>query len=85
MTYEIQHIARIKELEAELAKVREGAALIVHALNCAIQLTEALITYMPDQSPLHPNVATCKGALDQAMRAINMRLKNPVEPTEKAH
>ena len=78
MTYEIQNIARIKELEAELAKVREGAALIVHALNCAIQLTEALITYMPDQSPLHPSVGACKGALDNAMRAINVTLRNPV-------
>jgi hypothetical protein len=78
MTYEIQHIARIRELEAELAKVREGAALIVHALNCAIQLTEALITYMPDQSPLHPSVGACKGALDNAMRAINVTLRNPV-------
>lgn len=78
MTFDVQNQHRIKELEAELAKVREGAALVVHALNCAIQLTEALITYMPDQSPLHPSVGACKGALDQAMRAINSTLREPV-------
>lgn len=78
MTFEAQNQQRIKELEAELARVREGAGLIIHALNCAIQLTEALITYMPDQSPLHPTVATCKGALDQAMRSINSTLRSPV-------
>jgi hypothetical protein len=78
MTYEIQHIVRIRELESELSKAREGAALIIHALNCAIQLTDALIAYTPDGSPLHPNVATAKGALDHAMRVINSTLRNPV-------
>jgi hypothetical protein len=78
MTYEAQNAARVRELEVELAKACEGAGLILHALNCAIQLTDALISYMPDGSPLHPNVATCKGALDEAMRAINSTLRNPV-------
>jgi hypothetical protein len=78
MTYEIQHIVRIRELEAELTKSREGAALIIHALNCAIQLTDALIAYTPDGSPLHPGVGAAKGALDDAMRAINSTLRNPV-------
>lgn len=78
MTFEAQNSHRAKELETELAKCREGAGLIIHALNCAIQLTDALIAYMPDGSPLHPDVAASKGALDQAMRAINSTLRNPV-------
>jgi hypothetical protein len=78
MTYDVQNRDRIAELEAELLKTREGAALIVHALNCAIQLTDALIAYTPDGSPLHPGVAAAKGSLDEAMRAINSTLRNPV-------
>jgi hypothetical protein len=79
MTIEVQNQQRIKELETELSKTRESAAMIVHALNCAVQLTEALITYMPDQSPLHPSVATAKGALDDAMRAIHRRAREPID------
>jgi hypothetical protein len=67
----------LQGLKAELTKTRADAALVVHALNCAIQLTEALIAYMPDNSPLHPNVASAKNALDTAMRAIHGRLRNP--------
>lgn len=58
------------QLDAELKHVREDAALVVHALNCAIQLTDALIAYLPEGSPIHPNVATCKSTLDTAMLAL---------------
>jgi hypothetical protein len=78
MTIEMQNQLLVQELQSELGKCREGAALLIHALNCAIQLTDALITYMPDNSPLHPDVANCKGALDNAMRVINSRLRAPV-------
>jgi hypothetical protein len=71
----------LKGLKAELNTTRADAALVVHALNCAIQLTEALIAYMPDNSPLHPSVASAKGALDAAMKAIHGRLRNP--PSEE--
>jgi hypothetical protein len=78
MTYEIQHIVRNQELEDQLRKAREGNAMIIHALNCSLQLVEALIAFTPDNSPMHPGVATAKGALDQAMRAINVTLRSPV-------
>lgn len=54
----------------ELTRCRSEAALVVHALDCAIQLIEMLIAFMPDGTVLHPNVATAKGALDRAMGAI---------------
>jgi hypothetical protein len=63
----------IKELEQELRRVKEDAALVVHALTCSIQLIDALIAYMPEGSPMSPSVGTCKGALDQAMMAIRRR------------
>jgi hypothetical protein len=57
-------------LQRELEKTRQDAALVVHALNCAIQLIEALITYTPEGTSLHPGVATCKATLDQAIAAF---------------
>jgi hypothetical protein len=63
----------IDQLQTELRRVREDAALVVHALTCSIQLIDALIAYMPDGSPMSPSVGTCKGALDQAMLAIRRR------------
>jgi hypothetical protein len=79
MTFEIQNQHRIQELEAHLLKASEGNALIIHALNCALQLVEALIAFTPNNTPLHPGVATAKGALHEAMRAINVTLRNPVD------
>lgn len=77
MTYEVQNQDRIRELEAQLSKACQGNALIIHALNCALQLIEVLIAFTPDNTPLHPGVATAKGALHEAMRAINNTLRNP--------
>jgi hypothetical protein len=54
----------------ELTRCRNDAALVVHALGCAIQLIERLIAFTPDGSALHPEVATAKSALDRAMNAI---------------
>jgi hypothetical protein len=79
MTIEAQNQHRIKELETELSKTRESAAMIVHALNCAMQLIEVLIAYTPDNTPLHPGVGTAKGALDEAMRAIYGRAREPID------
>lgn len=75
-----QQRERIRELTNELNELRAGSALVVHALNCAIQLTDALIAYTPDGSPLHPNVAAAKGALDQAMHAIHHQVIKMREP-----
>jgi len=79
MTIETQIHARIRELEAELSKTREGAAMVIHALNCAMQLIEVLIAFTPDNSPMHPGVGTAKGALDDAMRALHGRAREPID------
>lgn len=63
----------LEQLQTELRRVREDAAMVVHALTCSIQLIDALIAFMPEGSPMSPSVATCKGALDQAMLAIRRR------------
>jgi hypothetical protein len=78
MTFEAQNRDRIKELEAQLSKACQGNALIIHALNCALQLIEALIAFTPDNTPMHPGVSAAKGALHEAMKAINNTLRNPV-------
>ena len=78
MTYEVQNQARIQELEAQLSKACQGNALIIHALNCALQLIEVLIAFYPENTPMHPGVGTAKGALHEAMRAINGTLRNPI-------
>ena len=69
---------QLGEAHKQLRDLQAGAGLVVHALNCAVQLTEALIAYMPDGSPMHPDVARCKNELDCAMRAINGSLRNPI-------
>lgn len=61
----------VAKLEAELTQMRSDAALVVHALNCALQLTEVLIAFTPEGSVLHPGVATAKTALDMAMLQIS--------------
>ena len=68
----------LNKAHEQLKKLQEGAGMVVHALNCAVQLTEALIAYMPEGSPMHPDVARCKNELDHAMRAINGSLRNPI-------
>jgi len=63
--------------DAELKSVRADAALVVHALNCAIQLIDALIVYLPEGSPISGGVATCKQNLDQAMLQISRQRPAP--------
>jgi hypothetical protein len=54
----------------ELTKTREDAAKVIHALDCAIQLIEALIAFLPDGTVLPEGVATAKHALDHAMKEL---------------
>jgi hypothetical protein len=65
--------AEIADLKIENEALRNGSALIVHALDCAIQFTEALFIYLPEGTVLPEAVSTCKYALDQAMHAIKER------------
>ena len=75
MTFDIQNQTRIQELEGQLQACRSDAALVIHALDCAIQLVGTLIAFTPDGSPVHPGVRTAKDALDDAMAAIHGRRK----------
>jgi len=63
--------------DAELKSVRADAALVVHALHCATQLTDALIAFLPEGSPISSGVATCKENLDAAMRQIFRQPPSP--------
>jgi hypothetical protein len=63
----------VAKLKQELYQTRADAALVVHALNCALQWGEALFTFLPEGTPLHPNVSAAKGALDRAMAAVRGR------------
>jgi hypothetical protein len=58
------------ELQQELAKLQEGSAKVVHALDSALQLVEALIAFLPEGTALPEGVATAKHALDRAMREL---------------
>jgi len=75
MTFDIQNQTRIQELEGQLQACRSDAALVIHALDCAIQLVGTLIAFTPDGSPVHPGVSLAKEALDNAMAAIHGRRK----------
>lgn len=61
--YEKSQIA----LNHELKVARADAGRILYALDCAIQLIEQLIIYLPDGSPISEQVAGCKLRLDHAM------------------
>lgn len=77
MTYDIQNQTRVQELEVQLQACRNDAALVIHALDCAIQLVAVLIAFTPDGSAMHPGVAAAKEGLDDAMAAIHGRRRSP--------
>jgi len=61
------------DLRNELRTVREDAASVVYALDCALQLIDALILFLPEGQPLPENLAGCKHRLDQAMDVVRRR------------
>jgi hypothetical protein len=63
-------IERVLELERQLTEMQIGSAKAIHALDCAIQLVEALIAYLPEGTVLPEGVATAKHALDHAMKEL---------------
>src|SRR5215813_1486558 len=65
----------------EMTQLRADAATVVHALDTAVQLVEALIAFSPEGSPLSPDVGIRKAALDQAM--ANMRRPSLPEEVER--
>ena len=68
-----RHLLVREELKHELEQTRADAAKVVHALDAAIQLTEALIAWWPAGTPMDPSVAGAKRTLDAAMDAIRTR------------
>ena len=62
--------AETTRLQVELARLRADTALIVNALDCAVQTVDALIAWMPEGLTLSPQVSGCKERLDKAMRAV---------------
>lgn len=48
-------------------QMRRQGALIVYALDRALQLNEALFSFWPPDTPMHPNVSACKAQFDDAM------------------
>lgn len=72
---DLQDKMKLRDIERDdsvdtIARMASQGGLIVHALNCAMQLTEALIAYMPEGTVLPESVSTCKHALDEAMQAL---------------
>jgi hypothetical protein len=65
-----------RALREELRVLREDSALVVYALECALQLTDSLITWMPEGTVLSEGVRTCKYRLDEAMQAIGNRKRS---------
>jgi hypothetical protein len=63
----------IKTLRGELRMLREDSARVVYALDCALQLTECLIAFLPEGMVLPEGVKTCKYRLDEAMKGIHRR------------
>jgi hypothetical protein len=69
--------AAIAQFTAEREAMRAEGALIMHALERALQFTEVLMANLPAGQIVPPGVATCKHALDEALRAITNRRKAP--------
>lgn len=60
----------MNDIERELHNTRTDAAKLVYALDCAIQLIEALIMFLPHGTVLPEGVTTAKYVLDRAMEEL---------------
>jgi hypothetical protein len=67
------------QLRRDLSALQQNSGMVVHALDCAGALIDALITWLPEGMPLPDGVRTCKHNLDTAMAALG-RLNVPIEP-----
>jgi hypothetical protein len=59
--------------EAEMQELREDSARVMHALDCALQLVDCLIAFLPEGMVLPEGVKTCKYRLDEAMDNIRRK------------
>lgn len=65
------HAANIMALD----QMRRDGALVVYALDRALQLTDLFMSCWPANMPMHPGVGAAKHALDDAMAKIREREK----------
>lgn len=54
-------------------RMRREGALIVYALDRALQLTDLFMSCWPVNMPMHPDVAAARGALDDAWAKVRAR------------
>lgn len=66
----------------ELTQLRAQSAAVVVALDRAMQMIGALIAWLPEGQQMSPELATCKAALDHAMRGLPPNAVPPVVPDE---
>jgi hypothetical protein len=60
-----------QQLSAELQQARTDAALIIHALDCAMVWIGALIRFLPEGQPLDPGLESAKAGFDRAWNAVH--------------
>jgi septal ring factor EnvC (AmiA/AmiB activator) len=71
--YETKFRREIKQLHAEIEAMRAQGALMVHALDRAVVLNEALFSFWPPDVPMNPNVSACKQQYNEAMDKVFQR------------
>jgi len=69
---EIMDLRAARDRQAEeIAQIRADSALVVYALDCSLQLSDALLTLLnmsaPEGLPLPPGIAGLKFRFDEAM------------------
>ena len=62
--------AYMQDCARQLAEMRASTAKVVYALDCSVQLIEALIAWMPEGLVLSDQVKSAKGAWSKAMQDI---------------
>jgi len=60
-------------LREEIKTIRADAANVVMALDCACQLIEQLILFLPEGNPVSPKLTEVKACFDAAMARIRGR------------
>jgi hypothetical protein len=68
-----QEWERVRFLQDEIVKLRADSARVVQALDCALQLIDCLIAFLPEGMVLPEGVKTCKYRLDEAMDNIRRK------------
>lgn len=68
-----QHVQQNVDTIMTMNQMRFEGGLIVHALDCAIQLNEQLFIFLPEGTVMPNAVASCRHLFTEAMRALGHR------------